>query len=105
MLGQDGEAGRRVLAPAEAQQGESCCYSAMHNASQNIDLIARFVSISPGEEEDEEEEGCKEKEVGKASGLPPTPGGVKGTATQQAEGGARCSLHPSSCQELQWKQV
>ena len=103
MLGQDGEAGRRVLAPAEAQQGESCCYSAVHNASQNIDLIAFFVSISPGEEEEEEEEGCKE--VGKAPGLPPTLGGGERTSAKQADGGARCSLHPSSCQELQWKQV
>ena len=33
------------------------------------------------EEEEEEEEGCKEKEVGKASGLPPTPGGGKGTSS------------------------
>ena len=62
MLGQDGEAGRRVLAPAEAQQGESCCYSAMHNASQNIDLIAFFVSISPGEEEEEKRKGAKKLE-------------------------------------------
>ena len=69
-------------------------------------LIAFFISISPRkEEEEEEEEGRKEEEVGKASGLPPTPGDGKGTSAQQADGGARCSLHPSSCQELQWKQV
>ena len=78
MLGLDGEAGRRVLTPAQAQQGESHCYAAMHNASQNFDLIAFFASISLGEEE--EEEGCKE--VGKAPGLPPTPGGGKGTPAQ-----------------------
>ena len=84
MLGQDGETGRRVLAPAEAQQGGSRCYSAMHNASQNFNLIAIIISISPGERE-EEQEGCKEEEVGKASGLPPRPGGGKGTPAQQAD--------------------
>ena len=46
-------------------------------------LIAFFISISPRkEEEEEEEEGRKEEEVGKASGLPPTPGGGKGTPAQ-----------------------
>ena len=103
MLEQDGEAGRRVLAPAEAQQGESRCYSAMLNASQNLDLNVLFVSISLGEEE--EEEGLKEEEVGEALGLPPTLGGGERTSAQQVDGGARCSLHSSSCQELLWKSV
>ena len=98
MLEQDGEAGRRVLAPAEAQQGESRCYSAMLNASQNLDLNVLFASTSLGEEE-EEEEGRKEEEVGEALGLPPTLGGGERTSAQQVDGGARCSLHSSSCQE------
>ena len=42
MLGQDGDAGRRVLSPAEAQQGESYCYTAMHNA---LGLPATVVPI------------------------------------------------------------
>jgi len=50
MLGQNGEARRRVLSPSEAQQGESHCYAAMHNANQNYDLIKFF-------KEQEEEEG------------------------------------------------
>ena len=57
MLGQDGEAGGRVLSPSEAQQGESHCYAAMHNANQNYELIKFFDSFSRGEEEEEEEEG------------------------------------------------
>ena len=51
----------------------------------------------------EEEEGCKE--VGKIPGLPPTLVGGERTSTQQADGGARCSLHSSSCQELLRKSV
>ena len=86
MLGQDGEAGERVLSPAEAQQGGSCRYTAMHNASQN--LIAVFVSFSQGEEE--EEEGEQEEKVREASCLSPTHGGGKGAASKQADGGACC---------------
>ena len=86
MLGQDGDAGRRVLSPAEAQQGGSCRYTAMHNASQN--LIAVFVSLSQGEEE--EEEGEQEEKVREASCLSPTHGGGKGAASKQADGGACC---------------
>ena len=93
MLGQNGEARRRVLSPSEAQQGESRCYAAMHNASQNYDLIKFFDSLSRGgkEEQEKEEEG-QEEEVGEAPGLPPTPGGRKGTSAKQADGGACCPL-------------
>ncbi len=71
---------------------ESHCYAAMHNASQNYDLIKFFDSLSRGEEEEQQEEGGQEEEIGEAPGLPPTPGGRKGTSAKQADGGASCSL-------------
>ena len=52
MLGQNGEAGRRVLSPAEAQQREGHCYAAVHNNSQTFYLITFFVSFSQEEEEE-----------------------------------------------------
>ena len=92
MLGQNGEAKQRVLSPSEAQQGESHCYAAVHDANQNYDLIKFFDSLSRGGEEEEKEEGVQEEEIEEAPGLPPTPGGRKGTSAKQANGGACCSL-------------
>ena len=80
MLGQNGEAKQRVLSPSEAQQGESHCYAAVHDANQNYDLIKFFDSLSRGGEEEEKEEGVQEEEIGEAPGLPPTPDGRKGTS-------------------------
>ena len=86
MLGQDGEAGRRVFTPAEAQQGESHCHAAVHKASQTSQHLTFFVFFS---EEEQKEDRGQEEEVGEAPGLPSTPGGGKGTSSKQVDGGAR----------------
>ena len=81
MLGQDGEARKGVLSSAEAQQGESCCNTAMHNIKHALCpvLLNSFVLFS---QEEEEEEGGKKSKLEKLlayhqgmvveKGLPPS---------------------------------
>ena len=90
-LGQAGETGQRVLSPAEAQQGESYCNTAMHNTIHALCpvLFNFFVPFSQEEKEKEREQ--KEK-AWETSGLPSTPGGGIGATAQQDHGGARCYL-------------
>ena len=91
MLGQHGEAGRRVLTRAEAQQREGHCNAAMHNNNSTYYLCGLFTFFVLFSQEEKEEE--KEKaEFRETSSLPSTLGGGEGIAAQQADGGARCYL-------------
>ena len=98
------------------KQGEECSLLLKHSKGKVVATLqcttpvktsTSLPSSSPSALEKKKKKKRKGacKEVGKAPGLPPTLGGGERTSAQQADGGARCSLHPSSCQELQWKQV
>ena len=82
MLEQDGEAGKRVLSPAEAQQGEGLCKPAMHNNSPTYDPSVPKSVFVPFSQEEKEKKWGQKAEVRKTAGIPPTLGGGERTASK-----------------------